>query len=187
MHIQSQVFQWHVASKWRGKTLVPWWNLNIEAGKPMSDVGPSNGLATKGTSSSVRTTSSLLLKKMFVVKSKAEIWKVWNATPRWMVTIFPSHWIWCDDVIHRAIDWSSFWGGVDTLVYRASRLDQVRLSSGNQTWLAGKSTIFTADFPTTTSIYIGCSLAMFDYQRVGGLIWSYLHIPSTSGLQYNIV
>lgn len=94
------------------KTLVPWWNLNIEAGKPMSDVGPSNGLATKGTSSSVRTTSSLLLKKMFVVKSKAEIWKVWNATPRWMVTIFPSHWIWCDDVIHRAID--HHFGGVLT-------------------------------------------------------------------------
>jgi hypothetical protein len=38
------------------------------------------------------------------------------------------------------------------------------LPSGNQSWLAGKSTIDV--FPVLTSIYTGVSLAMFDYQRV---------------------
>ena len=56
--------------------------------------------------------------------------------------------------------------GIGGMMGHGSDGGSMRVSSGDQTWLAGKWTIEIGDFPIETSIPRGFSSAIFDYQRV---------------------
>ena len=66
--------------------------------------------------------------------------------------------------------------------FMSSRNGSPWLPSGNQTWLAGKWTMEIGDVFMNTSISMGCSIAMFDFQRVA--ILGYLFDNGLSGNKY---